>query len=653
MKNVILLLFLLGFSSLLSAKDIIINQPAYEVNTSGITNVSRIELKKNETRLYIHSTFIPNWWVKFPANTFIEDCETGERWMAKGIERGQFDKEIYMPESGDSTVVLIFPPLGKTVKKIDYGEEDEIIVYGISLDPKEKTTKPTEVPTAVTEWLEKELEKAKVKTLANLDSQQFFTKDTARLVGYIKGYDPRLNFSTGVVYAENSITREDYPLVIQIEEDGRFECDIPLSYPVTLYSDIREVPINFYIEPGQTLGIILDWEEFRKMDRYRDRSYNMSNIVFMGPAGKINQELAMANHKVKKTDFTKIHKEGFKLTPEEYKVFLNNIFEEGKKELDGILDKENLLPQTKYILENQHKLEQAIWLFEYANNYMRSNNQANSATKNLPADYYDFLTNLPLNDQKILIIRSYDTFLNRLEYCSVFQNKANKSVAKDSAWHNYFLAEWNMKDSVYTHNLKLNNDLAYQITKVRALDYYFKDLMQKKEGREFLDSIENDIHNSFLIAEAERIFGKNYPEINTAAYELPKGKGSKIFKKIIAPFKGKYLVVDFWGIFCGPCIHSIKNNKEVREHYKNSDDVAFIFITDRKQSPTERYNKFVEEQELEHTYMLTEDEFAHLRQLFKFNGIPRYVLVDREGKILNDNFHIYSFKNEIKKLLQQ
>ncbi|MNL75708.1 hypothetical protein D3C87_2015640 [compost metagenome] len=38
-----------------------------------------------------------------------------------------------------------------------------------------------------------------------------------------------------------------------------------------------------------------------------------------------------------------------------------------------------------------------------------------------------------------------------------------------------------------------------------------------------------------------------------------------------------------------------------------------------------------------------------LRELFKFNGIPRYVLMDPDGRVRNDDFPMHNWKSELTK----
>ena len=76
-------------------------------------------------------------------------------------------------------------------------------------------------------------------------------------------------------------------------------------------------------------------------------------------------------------------------------------------------------------------------------------------------------------------------------------------------------------------------------------------------------------------------------------------------------------------------------------------DVDFVFITSEELSPLGAYNNFVKEQELTHTYRINADQYRYLRQLFRFNGIPRYVLVDKEGNMLDDNAIISNLERRL------
>ncbi|KAA6324130.1 hypothetical protein EZS27_026508, partial [termite gut metagenome] len=424
MKHSALLLLFLLFASVLSAKDVVIVNPVYKVKTTGITSISKIELKANETRVHLHTVFLPHWWVKFSMTNYIEDCATGKKLYPMGMENGELEKEIYMPDSGDSTFVLLFPKLDKSVKKINFRDvdtKDPFGIYGISLNPKTKAKAKQDTPPVVLKWIENETAKAKRTTLMNED--EFFSNDTVYIVGYIKGYSPLAGFSTGIVYASNQITREDYPIVIQIHEDGRFEGELPVNHPQYLGLLFGNKYIHFYIEPGQTLGMVLDWEEFLLADRLRDRQYTFKDIRFFGPTALINQELTAFYSQEKELPYRMLYSEDSnRKTPDEYKALLNSTIKEYKENLQRALNEQNWDKRTKTFLRNDYAITYATFLWEYEMSYSYNKNRGGDK---LPLDFYDFLQDIAMNDRRLLSTSKFNIFINRFEYADPFRTSNN------------------------------------------------------------------------------------------------------------------------------------------------------------------------------------------------------------------------------------
>ena len=96
----------------------------------------------------------------------------------------------------------------------------------------------------------------------------------------------------------------------------------------------------------------------------------------------------------------------------------------------------------------------------------------------------------------------------------------------------------------------------------------------------------------------------------------------------------------------------LNSMKEIRKKYEGNKDFEFVFITEDAASPTADYRKFVKEQELKNAFIVLTDDFQYLRELFKFNGIPRYVVIDKNGKVLNDNFAMHNFESELAGVLK-
>jgi hypothetical protein len=149
---ILLVLLFLSVAAVAQTKTII--NPAYEISASGIRNVVQIELTDTATLLTIHDTFVPHWWDQFDSTEVIRDSDTKKGFIVKGIRGAELGKYLWMPDSGDSTIVLVFPPLPATVKKIDYDN----FVFGLSLDPNQSgLRKPATVSPAIDKWMNEQL----------------------------------------------------------------------------------------------------------------------------------------------------------------------------------------------------------------------------------------------------------------------------------------------------------------------------------------------------------------------------------------------------------------------------------------------------------------------------------------------------------------
>ena len=702
--------------------------PAYEFKNSGIDNVVKIELTDTATILTMHATFVPHWWITYDSTDFIRDCATGVEYKVKELRGGVFNQYIWMPDSGDSTIVLVYPPLPASTKKIDYQNQ----VFGLSLDPAQAgQRKPASVSPAIDKWMKEQLAKAPKTAMPNYELTNFFSEKSARLIGCIKGYDPRAGFTTGIVYASNELTREDYPIVIKIESDGRFEAEIPMVMPKHTWAIFNErVQIPFYVEPGQTLCMVLEWDEFLTFDRRRNIRYKFNQIDFRGALASINQEL-MA---YPSTDFNygEYDKKRKTMAPLDFKADQLAFHQKNMVQFENYLKEHTLSVKAKTLLQNKILLDNANRLFNYtmSRDYYAQQDSMNEILKMpIPNEYYDFLKGLPLNDPSLLVCNEFSEFINRYEYCELF-NKAQSMYYKNvfenrkkpeknllqyfeeekieisEEEHRFLIISvkeqftdddrtqleqmktlveafnqkykeqiqkyadkyvaplqqidqtqmqidvWKLKDSIVVNALGLQLNLAYEIAKTRSLAFAFQYAGSKENASRIWASLKQGITTPYLVQTGNAVFEKQFPATATVtAKPLTKGPATDVFQKIIAPYKGKVLFVDFWATTCGPCVAGIKRMKETRAKYAGNPDFDFVFITDQRSSPEKPYTDFVKEQEMKNTYRLSTDEFNMLRQLFKFNGIPRYVVIDQKGDVINIDFAMHNFEPELWKIL--
>lgn len=122
----------------------------------------------------------------------------------------------------------------------------------------------------------------------------------------------------------------------------------------------------------------------------------------------------------------------------------------------------------------------------------------------------------------------------------------------------------------------------------------------------------------------------------TALRTLPEGdKGTDVFNTIMEKYRGKYVYVDFWGIYCGPCRSSIEASRQLRDSLAARQDIELVFITSDKQSPQKQYDEYVEKNlKGEESCRISDDDNLRLMSLFGFNAIPHYELVAPDGRII-------------------
>ncbi|BDF56363.1 hypothetical protein CE91St24_06290 [Odoribacteraceae bacterium] len=105
-----------------------------------------------------------------------------------------------------------------------------------------------------------------------------------------------------------------------------------------------------------------------------------------------------------------------------------------------------------------------------------------------------------------------------------------------------------------------------------------------------------------------------------------KGKEVKL-----SSFKGKYVYIDCWASWCGPCRAQIPHLKKLEHDYAGK-DIAFVSIS--SDDNRDKWKKTVEKEQLGGTQLIiqcaTNNEFA---DYFIITGIPRFLLLDKEGKV--------------------
>lgn len=124
--------------------------------------------------------------------------------------------------------------------------------------------------------------------------------------------------------------------------------------------------------------------------------------------------------------------------------------------------------------------------------------------------------------------------------------------------------------------------------------------------------------------------------VGTAApdfeYESIEGKKVKL-----SDFKGKYVYIDVWATWCGPCRAEIPHLKKLEEnlHGKN---IEFVSISVDYEKDYEKWKKFVADKQLGGVQLYADKSWeSSFIQSFGINSIPRFILIDPNGNVVSSD----------------
>ncbi len=278
---------------------------------------------------------------------------------------------------------------------------------------------PDHFPYLAKKWLFNELEKASVKEPLDLHSDSLFIPLPGRIVGYIRNFKGHSDVSSGLTFTHNEITREEQPCVVHLFPDGRFEVDIPMLYPYQTYFSVGRKNFPFYLEPGQTLGMYIDYADFSLGNE------DPANILYFGPLGRINRELNQFRPERKYApghSQTAVSQPAEEVVKKETEVFRANL-----ASLEQFVQTHRISPKAALILQLTEQLQYGYSLLEYLDRreyICQSDTTGNPYLRSpLPGGFYDFLYDLPLDRPYLLCSNASRSFLNRLEFSYPFRGE--------------------------------------------------------------------------------------------------------------------------------------------------------------------------------------------------------------------------------------
>lgn len=250
--------------------------------------------------------------------------------------------------------------------------------------------------------------------------------------------------------------------------------------------------------------------------------------------------------------------------------------------------------------------------------------------RELPANYYEFANSFDLNNQEAAV---NDNYIRAIE--TLFQLRFNSEEMKKSSPALLSTIDGQMTIRMNAIAKRLDGNL-----KNIMLTKYILELQDYGMPQNVIDDLYSvykiKVSNPEYIAMVDKVRKKKQDHgVGAAAPALNLvDKSGKAVN--LEEFKGKYVLVDFWATWCGPCMKAMPKEEELMKKYANRSDLVFLMVN--ISDTEERWKKYIDEKKPGGVHWFGDKlKSAEISSDYDFNGIPHWVIIDKDGKFLNDN----------------
>jgi thiol-disulfide isomerase/thioredoxin len=403
---------------------------------------------------------------------------------------------------------------------------------------------------------------------------------------------------------EITISNDDNSLkkVIKIAEDGTFKDTLRFEKGFLFFDDgINSAQI--YIENGNDILMNFDTNNFKNTLTFEGKGSEISSYLFLKET-KI-AELTGDDRKL----FYALDENAYKTKLQEIKTAIENLLnttngisEEFKsKELKNI-NYEYLFKLNIYETYHAHYAE--LPDFKVSEGYL--------------AELSDF--NYEIEEDFL-----FSNFYERMVSANYWKQAAELSKLDSTPEDIAYLKMVNKSTSAVIKNKLLFDAAKYDITYTNDFEAYYKEYMlgstNEKNNAEITES-----YNKLKTVAKGNVSPKfvdyeNYAGGTTSLDDL----------------KGKFVYIDVWATWCGPCKAEIPFLKELEAKYHGK-NIEFVSISVDALKDYDKWKAMVSEKELKGIQLFANNSWkSQFVEDYLIKGIPRFILIDTEGNIINAN----------------
>ncbi|MBQ3629022.1 MAG: TlpA family protein disulfide reductase, partial [Bacteroidaceae bacterium] len=192
--------------------------------------------------------------------------------------------------------------------------------------------------------------------------------------------------------------------------------------------------------------------------------------------------------------------------------------------------------------------------------------------------------------------------------------------------------EYPLRDIFFAHMFYEMIDGVRQPLDSLVLDHVEKHLVKMPQALAVLKNL-----NDKYVAIQKRSLSDT-ANLKSADEVADMSDGEKILRKITEPYRGKLILLDIWGTWCGPCKEALSHSQEEYERLKDF-DLIYLYLANN--SDDESWKNVIKEYNLVGDnvvhYNLPESQQSAIENFLQVHSFPTYKLIDRDGFVLDVN----------------
>ena len=521
-----------------------------------------------------------------------------------------------------------------------------------------------------------------------------YKHDTITVVGWLKDmpeyFKKQRTFTFGYW---NFLVGNQEAVNADLDEQGRFTVRIPVINSTEFFCDWGRCFIETMLEPGNTYFLLYDFKEGRRY--FMGDDCRLQNELFKYPldwnsvelykgresTGKVTPEVfdryITSVDSLLKTQFAKIDLlcQAHPTLSSRFNIYRkNNTLSLQAKDLG-----QARFCATNYQLTDNArkfaydtfwmKIQKPVTMHREFCLFMRDylDDAVEAFGGNISYSIRDHYKEYASNDEEMALLARWAKLIDEVTPIigaePTFEAKVRKSQELDSL--NADLTKEVEKIFQTPRALKLQNGgLLVNIMKRNILvldslgaDPSIKDIRLTYKALEYIDNghtsllpsvidtLRTMIGNPIYMAMIEKqndhylaIENREFDKLVLKSSDDLKGisEGEALLKKLIEPYKGKFVLLDIWGTWCGPCKEALSHSTE--EYARLNDfDIEYLYLANN--SPQNSWENVIKEYNVSGDnvahYNLPQEQQAAIERYLNVHAWPTYKLFDRDGNLLD------------------